>query len=132
MPSKYKDTCLFCCIAKNNSERIILNGKLAYAIYDEFPVSSYHCLVIPKRHIESFFDVLDEELLEINYLLKQCKIKILEQDNTIEGFNLGVNIGQVAGQSIFHVHVHLIPRRSGDVKNPKGGIRGIIPNKQNY
>ena len=132
MDNNNKSKCLFCCVANDNKEKIIIDGKFVFAIYDDFPVSCYHCLVIPKRHVESFFDLLDEELLEINSLLRQCKIKILAQDSTVRGFNVGINIGEAAGQSIFHVHVHLIPRRTGDVKSPKGGVRGVIPNKQNY
>jgi len=132
MENNNKSTCLFCCVINDNEKNIIVDSKLAFAIYDAFPVSCYHCLIIPKRHVESFFELIDEELLEINGLLKQCKIKILAQDNTVLGFNVGINVGEAAGQSIFHVHVHLIPRRAGDVKNPRGGVRGVIADKQNY
>lgn len=109
-----------------------MENNCAFAIYDSFPVTPCHCLVIPKRHIESYFDMHDNELLAINDLLKICRDTILKIDYTVQGFNIGVNIGESAGQSVFHVHVHLIPRRAGDSENPKGGVRGVIPNKQQY
>lgn len=124
--------CIFCSIFNQNKNEIIIDNKFAFAIYDNFPVSTYHCLIIPKRHVESYFDVDDNELLAINDLLKICKEKILINDHSVKGFNVGINIGETAGQSIFHVHIHLIPRRTDDVDNPKGGVRGVIPNKQQY
>lgn len=124
--------CIFCSIFNQNKNEIIIDNKFAFAIYDNFPVSAYHCLIIPKRHVESYFDIDGNELLAINELLKACKERILINDYSVKGFNIGINIGEIAGQSIFHVHVHLIPRRTGDVDNPKGGVRGVIPNKQQY
>lgn len=121
--------CIFCQL---KNDEIAIDGKLAFVFADNFPVTIGHSLIIPKRHFESFFDINDEELLEINSLIKLRKKQLLNQDKTIEGFNIGTNIGIAGGQSIFHVHIHLIPRRSGDVENPKGGIRGIIPNKKEY
>ena len=121
--------CLFCITTKSG---FTFDNKLAYASYDTYPVSKYHCLIIPKRHIKDFFELTDNELLACNDLIKQVKGDILKKDPNIEGFNLGTNIGEASGQSIFHCHFHLIPRRKGDVQNPQGGVRSVIPNKQHY
>ena len=107
-------------------------NKLAYASYDSYPVSKHHCLVIPKRHIKDYFDLSDNELLACNELIKILKKEIINKDPSVKGFNLGTNIGKVSGQSILHCHFHLIPRRDGDVDNPQGGVRSVIPNKQHY
>ena len=121
--------CLFC-----NSEEsgFIFENQLSFASYDTYPVSKYHCLIIPKRHIKDFFEITDEELVACNELIKRVKHEVIRQDPNIDGFNLGTNIGEVSGQSILHCHFHLIPRRSGDVDNPQGGVRSVIPNKQHY
>ena len=121
--------CLFC-----NSEKseCVHENDLAYASYDSYPVSEYHCLIIPKRHIKDFFDLSNDELVSCNELIKIVKKEIINKDPSVKGFNLGTNIGKVSGQSILHCHFHLIPRREGDVKNPQGGIRSVIPNKQHY
>ena len=121
--------CLFCSIDK---EGYTIDNQLAYVSYDTYPVSELHCLIIPKRHIKDYFDLTDEELLACNTLINVMKNKIKSKDPTVEGFNLGTNIGKVSGQSIFHCHFHLIPRRKKDVDNPQGGIRSVIPNKQHY
>ena len=121
--------CLFCNISKNDFE---LENELAYASYDTYPVSKYHALIVPKRHVENYFQLNNEEVLACDALLKELK-KILEhKDNSIEGFNVGSNSGKTAGQSINHCHIHLIPRRSGDVENPQGGVRSVIASKQHY
>ena len=121
--------CLFC----NTKEGSFTNqNELAYASYDTYPVSKYHCLIIPKRHIKDFFELTDEELVACNDLIRKVKDEVIKKDPNIDGFNLGTNIGRVSGQSILHCHFHLIPRRSGDVENPQGGIRSVIPNKQHY
>ena len=121
--------CLFC----NTKESGFTNqNELAYASYDTYPVSKYHCLIIPKRHIKDFFELTDEELVACNSLIKIVKNEVIKKDPNIEGFNLGTNVGRVSGQSIFHCHFHLIPRRLGDVKNPQGGVRSVISNKQHY
>ena len=121
--------CLFC-----NSEKsgIAHENNLAYASYDSYPVSEYHCLIIPKRHIKDYFDLSNEELVACNELIKTIKKEITNKDSSVRGFNLGTNIGKVSGQSILHCHFHLIPRREGDVDNPQGGVRSVIPNKQHY
>ena len=121
--------CLFCNINKSECAHI---NDLAYASYDSYPVSKHHCLIIPRRHIKDYFDLSKDELIACYELIKIVKEEILVKDQTVKGFNLGTNIGKVAGQSILHCHFHLIPRRKGDVENPQGGIRSVIPNKQHY
>ncbi len=121
--------CLFCNIKGNEYAH---TNNLAYASYDTFPVSKHHCLIIPKRHIKDYFDLSKEELIACDELIKTVKEEVLYKDQTIKGFNLGTNIGKVSGQSIFHCHFHLIPRREGDVDNAQGGVRSVIPNKQHY
>ena len=121
--------CLFCDTKKSG---ISHENDLAYASYDTYPVSELHCLIIPKRHIKDYFNLTDDELLACNNLINEMKDKIKNKDPTVEGFNLGTNIGKVSGQSIFHCHFHLIPRRKKDVDNPQGGVRSVIPNKQHY
>ena len=121
--------CLFCnvkesCLADEN--------KLAYASYDSYPVTDLHCLIIPKRHIKDYFKLTDEEIIACNELIKKIKKEIVIKDDTVKGFNIGTNLGKVAGQSVMHCHIHLIPRREGDVKNPQGGVRSVIPLKQHY
>ena len=121
--------CLFCNIKENEIDH---ENILAYASYDSFPVSEHHCLVIPKRHIKDYYGLTNEELIACNDLIKIVKDEILNKDKKVKGFNLGTNIGKISGQSIFHCHFHLIPRREGDVENPQGGIRSVIPSKQHY
>ena len=123
------DPCLFCNCKESG---VIIKNHLAYASYDTYPVSKYHCLIIPKRHMKNFFDLTNEELVACNDLIKAVKKDILNKDPDVEGFNLGTNIGKAAGQSILHCHFHLIPRRTGDVENPQGGVRSVIPSKQHY
>ena len=100
--------------------------------YDTYPVSDHHCLIIPKRHVKDYFDLSNEELIACNNLIKIIKKEIVDKDKTVKGFNLGTNIGKIAGQSIMHCHFHLIPRREGDVEFPQGGVRSVIPQKQHY
>ena len=110
---------------------VAANG-LAYAIYDGFPVTKGHALIIPKRHVENYFAMTQEEVLACNQLMHQLKSDIEKEDRSVVGFNIGANAGEAAGQTIFHSHIHLIPRRIGDVDNPRGGVRGVIMTKQNY
>ena len=121
--------CLFCNIRESG---LAYENNLAYASYDTYPVSKYHCLVIPKRHIKDYFELTNDELVACNNLIKIVKNEISNKDETVMGFNIGTNIGKVSGQSIFHCHFHLIPRREGDVENPQGGVRSVIPKKQHY
>ena len=121
--------CLFCDSKKSG---IVHENDLAYASYDSYPVSDHHCLIIPKRHIKDYFDMNNDELIACNDLIQIVKNEILSKDVTVKGFNIGTNAGKIAGQSIMHCHIHLIPRREGDVDNPQGGVRSVIPNKQHY
>jgi len=121
--------CLFCNV---NSGSYIAENELAFAVRDVFPVTELHSLVIPKRHVSDYFDLTKEELIACNELLKTVREEILAKDASVKGFNIGVNAGAVAGQSIFHCHIHLIPRREGDVPNPRGGVRHLIPRKGFY
>lgn len=113
--------CLFCGFEK---DKYVFENKYAFAVMDGFPVNEGHMLVIPKRHFASYFDVNNEELLAINKLIHKCK-GYLDEKYKPDGYNIGINIGEDAGQSIFHVHVHIIPRYKGDVEYVKGGIRNF-------
>ena len=121
--------CLFCDINKSGCAH---ENELAYASYDSYPVTEHHCLIIPKRHIKDYFDLSNDELVACNELIQIIKKEIIKKDLSVKGFNLGTNIGKVSGQSILHCHLHLIPRREGDVDNPQGGVRSVIPSKQHY
>ena len=128
--SSLKDQCIFC--DKNNC-KIIQTTKNFFIIRDTaYPVTKHHTLIVTNRHVSNYFDLNNNELNELNELLKSQKKTLQELDNEITGFNVGVNIGKDAGQSIMHCHIHLIPRRKGDVEDPKGGVRGVIPSKQKY
>ena len=121
--------CLFCNIKESG---VTHENDFAYASFDSYPVSKDHCLIIPKRHIKDYFDLSNDELLACNDLIKIVKKEITYKDPLVKGFNLGTNIGKVSGQSILHCHFHLIPRREGDVENPQGGVRSVIPKMQHY
>ena len=121
--------CLFCDSKKSG---IAHENDLAYASYDTYPVSEHHCLIIPKRHIKDYFDMTNDELIACNDLIQIVKNEILNKDVNVKGFNIGTNAGKIAGQSILHCHIHLLPRREGDVENPQGGVRSVIPKKQHY
>ena len=121
--------CLFCSIIESG---LAMENELAYASYDTYPVSEMHCLIIPKRHVKSYFEMTNEEVISCNELIKDIKKEVEFKDPTIKGFNIGTNIGEISGQSILHCHIHLIPRREGDVENPQGGVRSVIPSKQHY
>ncbi len=127
-----EEKCLFCDIQTKDRARVIAENNLAYAISDGFPVTQGHTLFIPKRHINDYFGLVQAEVNAINSLMTEHKNMLLAKDSTIEGFNIGMNCGEVAGQTIFHCHVHLIPRRKGDVENPRGGVRHIIAGKGFY
>ncbi len=124
--------CLFCDIQSIDQQRIIAENNLAYVIRDGFPVTAGHTLFIPKRHTLDYFGLVPAEVSAINDLLAKQKKSLQEADSTIDGFNIGMNCGETAGQTIFHCHVHLIPRRKGDVENPRGGVRHIIAGKGFY
>ena len=121
--------CLFC----NYKESGCVNeNDLAYSSYDTYPVSDLHYLIIPKRHVQDYFELSDDEVIACNELIKKTKEEILLKDPSVKGFNVGTNAGKFAGQSVMHCHIHLIPRREGDVQNPQGGVRSVIPSKQHY
>jgi len=129
---KRQDGCLFCDIQTKDRGRIVEENTLAYATRDGFPVTQHHTLIIPKRHTLDFFGLTQAELNAINALIHSQKKVIEGLDKTVEGFNIGANCGEIAGQSVWHCHIHLIPRRKGDVERPKGGVRHVIPNKGHY
>ena len=121
--------CIFCKIKK---DKLLLENDLAYASTDSYPVSKFHSLIVTKRHVENYFELTTEEIQACNELILKTKENILKEDTTVKGFNIGSNAGKVAGQSILHCHIHLIPRREGDVENPQGGVRSVISKKQHY
>ncbi|MGG5889813.1 HIT domain-containing protein [Falsiroseomonas sp. HC035] len=121
--------CIFCQLPL---ERIISGNSLAAAFRDAFPVTPLRTLIVPRRHAATWFDLTDPERRAISILLDELRKGILEQERTVLGFNVGMNCGEVAGQTVHHAHVHLIPRRKGDVEEPRGGVRGVIPGKQSY
>jgi diadenosine tetraphosphate (Ap4A) HIT family hydrolase len=119
-------TCPFC---NPTTAEIVLSNDLAFARFDEFPVNPGHILIIPKRHVSSYFDTTQEEQQSMNELLLACK-HLLDTKYEPDGYNVGINIGEAAGQSVFHVHMHLIPRYVGDIDNPRGGIRKVITGRR--
>ncbi len=121
--------CIFCDI---ETEKIILENKLAVCIPDSYPVTEGHSLIIPRRHISDFFQMTDTECKAAREILYRRKKMAIEEDSSVEGFNIGVNIGSAAGQTVNHCHLHLIPRRRGDSENPAGGVRGVIDGKRDY
>lgn len=121
--------CLFCNLPV---ERVVDDNDRALVILDGFPVTQGHSLVIPKRHVATYFDLNHEEVQACHELLSRMRAKILADDPSVAGFNIGMNAGAAAGQTVFHCHIHLIPRRQGDVPNPRGGVRHVIPDKGYY
>lgn len=121
-----------CCFCQLLPATYVAQNKFCFAYMDQHPVTEGHTLIIPKRHFENFFDATETEVLAIYQLLHQCRADLTKKYQNVTWFNVGVNIGAAAGQSVFHLHVHLIPRRDGDVSDPKGGVRGVIPNKMHY
>lgn len=121
--------CIFCELPK---DRILFEDELFVVIRDGFPVSDLHSLLIPKRHCQEFFDLSQPEVNAFCPLLRQAKQQTLEQNPTVEGFNIGMNSGRVAGQTVFHCQIHLIPCRRGDVEQPRGGVRHVIPGEGEF
>jgi len=120
--------CPFCSPAR---EEIVVKNDLCYARWDKFPVSDGHMLVIPFRHVRDFFGLNNEEWNDTFSLVEECK-RFIESKNSPDGYNIGWNVGISAGQTIMHCHCHVIPRYQGDIENPTGGIRGVIPHKRIY
>lgn len=123
------DDCLFCNMEKR---RIVTENNLAYLTFDKYPVTEFHMLIIPKRHFVEYFDIFQPELNAVQALILEGKELVLKKDNQVKGFNIGINSGAVAGQTIHYCHTHLIPRRENDVENPSGGIRHVIQGKGYY
>lgn len=115
--------CVFCAVT---DEKIVAQNRLAYALRDNAPVTRLHTLILPKRHACGYFDLAAQEKCAIDELIEIVRLTILADDPDVAGFNIGINIGKVAGQTIFHCHVHLIPRRRGDAIYPQGGIHAAI------
>jgi len=124
----HKD-CVFCDLASD--KELISETATAIAFLDSYPVNVGHTLIVPKRHVADYFELSIHEQRALWLLVNRCKVLIQKRFNP-DGFNVGINIGEAAGQSIFHVHIHLIPRYKGDVENPRGGVRGVIKEKQEY
>jgi ATP adenylyltransferase len=124
-----EEACLFCHPVKG---RMFSENELAYCYLDGYPVTEGHLLVIPKRHVASYFDLGQAEINACTSLLVEQQKLAQTSDTSIEGYNIGVNIGTTAGQTVMHCHIHLIPRRNGDVENPVGGVRNTIPGKGSY
>lgn len=120
--------CPFCTLPP---ERILIDSPRALVIRDGFPVSPGHTLIIPKRHVGSWFDITDAERDEMTLLLTQAKAQ-LDQEYTPDGYNIGINDGAAAGQTVPHLHMHLIPRFTGDREDPRGGVRWVMPEKADY
>ena len=128
--SSSQEDCIFC--NKTNC-KVISTTKNFFIIRDTaYPVTKHHTLIISNRHVADFFDLTKNEMNDLDEILKSQKEELKKIDDDISGFNVGVNIGKDAGQSIMHCHIHLIPRKKGDVKDPRGGVRGVIPEKQKY
>jgi len=119
--------CIFCSI----SQEKVIENELAYAIWDSFPVNPGHMLIIPRRHISSYFETTPEEREALDSVLFSAR-EIVDRKYQPDGYNIGINHGEAAGQSIMHLHIHLIPRYYGDMDKPKGGVRGVIPHKRGY
>lgn len=122
------DPCLFC---KPKRKEVIAETDLAALVTDTYPVSKGHCLVIPKRHIKTYFECTEEENRDFRILILKAK-EHLDKEYSPDGYNIGSNNDLAAGQSVFHLHIHVIPRYTGDVDNPKGGVRWVVPKNSQY
>jgi diadenosine tetraphosphate (Ap4A) HIT family hydrolase len=125
------EKCLFCDRENAENHQIFAENDLFYARWDNFPISKGHSEIVSKKHTDSFFDLTEEEILHFFDLIKKAKEIITEKYHP-DAFNIGVNDGEAAGRTIHHLHIHLIPRYLGDMENPRGGVRNIIPGKGNY
>ncbi len=124
-----EDDCRFC--VSKSGRRVMIKSEFGFAAWDRHPASDGHFLVIPYRHFASYFDINDDEREDLWNLVAEGKVMADEKWNP-DGYNIGINVGEPAGQSIHHLHIHVIPRYKGDVENPKGGVRGVIPGKKLY
>lgn len=123
------EECRFC--LSKPGRRIMIEGQHGFAAWDRHLASEGHFLVIPYRHFADYFDITDEERDELWRLVAEGK-KMADEKYHPDGYNIGINVGKWAGQSIPHLHIHVIPRYQGDVENPKGGVRGVIPQNKLY
>ena len=128
--SDFDPDCAFCKAFEES--RVVESLGSVVAIKDKYPVSEGHFLIIPKRHTLDYFTMTDWERRDTEKLLIKLRNRIASEDKSVTGFNVGVNCGESAGQTIWHAHIHLIPRRNGDTPNPRGGVRGVIPDKMDY
>ena len=124
-----QNNCIFC---NKNKLNIIFEDETFYVIRDAYPVTKDHTLIILNEHDKTYFDLEDKDIVQLNNIIKSQKKSLMDEDNSITGFNIGINQGESAGQTVMHLHIHLIPRRNGDVNDPRGGVRGVIPSKQKY
>ena len=122
MAEQKKRKCLFCTL----DEVPLAKNRYAYVVRDVHPVTKLHTLIVPYRHVETYFELTRHELVAVQLLLNSQRDAILAEDPTVSAFNIGVNNGIDSGQTIFHCHIHLIPRRKGDIDNPRGGVRHVI------
>ena len=123
------ELCPFC--NPDGERELLLESATAYAMLDKFPVNPGHTLIIPKRHVANYFELSFKEQSACWFMANRAR-EVLQKRFNPDGFNVGINVGQSAGQTIFHVHIHLIPRYEGDVMEPRGGVRGVIPEKKSY
>ncbi len=121
--------CPFC--NPESGREVIIENDFVYSAYDKFPVSKGHALIIPKRHIANYFELSKDEQASCWEMVNKLKVILTEKYHP-DGFNIGINVNETAGQTIPHVHIHLIPRYKGDVAEPEGGVRGVIPDKKKY
>ena len=124
-----QNNCIFCNKSKLN---IIFEDETFYVIRDAYPVTKDHTLIILNEHDKTYFDLKDKDIVQLNNIIKSQKKSLMDEDNSITGFNIGINQGESAGQTVMHLHIHLIPRRNGDITDPRGGVRGVISSKQKY
>ena len=123
------NSCIFCDM---DAFEVQAENDYAYVINDAFPITEMHALIIPKRHVKTYFELNTDELGACHDLLNSMRSGILDEDSSVEGFNIGMNNGTVAGQTVDHCHIHQIPRREGDVINATGGVRNLIPGMGDY
>ena len=129
--SNFVSGCLFCELPTDKFE-VVDENELCLTLRDSYPVTEGHCLIIPRRHAATYFDMNTAEVEAATGLLHRARSNIQAEDSKVSGFNIGMNSGKSAGQSVFHAHIHLIPRRDGDQQDPQGGVRKIFPDKAHY
>ena len=129
LPELSREECRFC---RPKKRETLASNEYALVLIDTYPVVEGHCLIVPRRHAPTLFDLTPAEAAAIQVLVQDARAMLMAEDPTITGFNLGTNAGRSAGQSVFHCHYHLFPRRDGDQENPRGGIRRIFPDKALY